>query len=519
VSGLVLIADGDQKRALRIAEACRASGLESRVTSHGAAALEAALAQLPAVLVAQLDLPLIDGVKLAAILRANPRTQPTRLLFVSERAEAAVRKDLPGRLIAAPVDPDEVVRAVRGLLGETEAAAAAPLPRPLASDGIVEGDLSQIALADLLQLFHVSRETGRFELVKELEAGRTAQGEIVLRGGDVIAASVDHALGEKALYRLLAWDRGRFTFRPGAVTEPATIQRPTRALLREGKRHAEECGRLAVDLPPLSSHVTLCIQRSALPNVIHPLTQEVLVVLELYSRVQDVVDHCSYPDYQVLRTLHTLIRRGMIELRRGPGPAEVPDPDAGLFAPAHVARLREWLEASTPRGTPVRDAKLLVVASDAGATRDFVRMLGRLPGVAIDERFTHGSYSADDLLPIGRIEVDAEVGIELWHTPIAARFAPLWPAAGHGALGALFLLSGPARRAVDSVRPTLEALRRLPRARQFSLLLLEKGERVVPEEVRENLSLLDQGSLFLIPLESSEKSSLLLREMLQRVLP
>jgi hypothetical protein len=193
--------------------------------------------------------------------------------------------------------------------------------------------------------------------------------------------------------------------------------------------------------------------------------------------------------------------------------------DTGLFTPAHVARLREWLEAGIPRGTPMRDAKLLVVASDAGATRDFVRMLGRLPGVAIDERFTLGSYSADDLTSLGRIEVDGELGIELLHTPTAARFAPLWPLAGHAALGTLFLLSGPASRAVDAVRPTLEALRRLPRSRAFSLLLLEKGERVVPEEVRENLSLLDQGSLFLIPLESSEKSGGLLREMLQRVMP
>ena len=517
MSALVLIADGDQRRAQRIADACRASGLECRVTSHGAAALETALAELPAVLVAQLDLPLIDGPKLAAILRANPRTQPTRLLFVSERAEAAARKDLPGRLIAAPVDPDEVASGVRALLAERDGAEAPS--EPIGGAGIVEGDLAQIPLADLLQLFHVSRETGTFEVSRELEVGRLARGQVLLRGGDVIAASVEAALGEKALYRLLAWDRGRFVFRPEAVTETATIQRPTRALLREGKRHVEECGRLAVDLPPLSAHVTLCIQRSALPNVIHPLTQEVLVVLELYSRVQDVIDHCSYPDYQVLRTLHTLIRRGMVELRRGPGPAEAPDTAAGIFAPAHAARLREWIEAVMPRGTPARDAKLLVVASDAGATRDFVRMLARLPGVAIDERFTTGSYSADDLTSLGRIAVDEDLGIELLHTPVAQRFAPLWPVAGHGALGALFLLSGPASRAVEAVRPTLEALRRLPRARTFSLLLLEKGERVVPEEVRENLSLLDQGSLFLIPLESSEKSSSLLREMLQRVLP
>jgi CheY-like chemotaxis protein len=517
VSAQVLIADGDQKRAQRIAEACRASGLACQVTSHGAAALETALAELPAVLVAQLDLPLIDGPKLAAILRANPRTQGARVLFVSERAEATVRRDLPGRLIAAPVDPDEVANAARALIAERDGAPASAKAAGIESG--VEGDLAQISLADLLQLFHVSRETGIFEVSREIERGRKTQGQVTLRGGDVIGARVDTAQGEKALYRLLAWDKGAFVFRAGPVNEPVSIQRPTRALLREGKRQVEEWERLSGELPPLSGHVTLKIQRSALPNVIHPLTQEVLLVLELYSRVQEVVDHCSYPDYQVLRTLHTLIRRGMVELRRGPDPATSPAAETRLFAPARVARLREWMEPGRPRGASARDAKLLVVASDAGATRDFVRMLARLPGVAIDERFTTGSYSADDLISLGRITVEEGLGIELLHTPISERFAPLWPVAGHGALGSLFLLAGPASRAVESVRGALTALRRMPRARIFSLLLLEKGERVVPEEVRENLALLDQGSLFLIPLESYEKSGSLLREMLQRVLP
>ena len=295
----VLIADGDQKRAQRIAEACRAGGLTCQVTSHGAAALEAALAELPAVLVAQLDLPLIDGPKLAAILRANPRTQPTRLLFVSERAEAAARRDLPGRLIAAPVDADEVASAVRGLLGDRKVAAVPAEKAAGAQSSAVEGDLSQIALADLLELFQVSRETGIFELTRPVEQGRLAHGQVALRGGEVVGARIDTAQGEKALFRLLAWDRGAFVFRPGPVNELASLQRPTRALLRESKRQSEEWERLAAELPPFSAHVTLRIQRSALPNVIHPLTQEVLVVLEHYSRVQDVVDRCSYPDYQV----------------------------------------------------------------------------------------------------------------------------------------------------------------------------------------------------------------------------
>jgi hypothetical protein len=324
--------------------------------------------------------------------------------------------------------------------------------------------------------------------------------------------------GEKALFRLLAWDRGSFAFKPQPVAIEPSIQTPTRDLLREGLRQVREWQRLAVELPPLSASATLKIPRSTLPNVIHPLTQEVLVVLDLYSRVQDVVDKCSYPDYQVLRTLHTLVQRGMVELQAEPEATELAR-EVRLFSPARTARLREWLEIDRP-GTPsAREAKLLVVASDENATRDFSRLFRCLPGVELDPRIERGHIVSDDLLTIGRVAVDAEVGIDLVHVPAAERFAPLWPVAGHGALATLLLLSGAVGRSVASVRAVADALGALPRARMFHLLLLEKGERVSPEDLRQNLSIVDDGSLFLIPLESPEKAGVLLREMFGRILP
>ena len=515
MSGLVLIADGDQQRALRIAEACaRERARDARDEPRRSRARGGALRPAGGA---------GGAARSAADRRREARRDPARqpahpadaALFVQRARRSQRAQRPPGRADRRPGRPRRGGGRRARLLGERDGTLPSPEAKPLASDGIVEGELAQIPLADLLQLFHVNRETGRFELTRELEPGRSARGEIVLREGDVIAASVEQRAGEKALFRLLGVGaralhvQARARDRAGARSSVRRARCCARA-----SASVDECGRLAVDLPPLAAHVTLRVQRSALPNVIHPLTQEVLVVLEIYTRVQDVVDHCSLPRLPgPAHAAHAGRAAGMIELRRGPGPEDTAGDDTGLFAPAHVARLRDWLEAGTPRGTPPRDAKLLVVASDAGATRDFVRMLARLPGVAIDERFTLGSYSADDLTTLGRITVDGELGIELLHTPTAPRFAPLWPLAGHGRSERCSCSRVRATRAVDAVRPTLEALRRLPRSRAFSLLLLEKGERVVPDEVRENLSLLDQGSLFLFPLESSGKSSGLLREM------
>jgi CheY-like chemotaxis protein len=483
---------------------------------HGAEALESALGELPDILVAQLDLPLIDGPTLAAILRVNPRTQGIDLLFLGDRPTDAHRADLRGEVIPPPVDPDQVARRVQTMLARRsrDRSDAGEPEEP----GGVEGQLSQLPLAELLQLFHVSRKTGVVEVTRSDARGRRATGRVLLSGGDVIHAETAPVQGAKALYRLLGWDRGSFVFRPEPVTAPPQIQTPTRALLREGLRQLAESERLAFDLPPSEAQVTLKIQRAALPNVVHPLTQEVLVVLEHYSRVGDVVDRCTYPDYQVLRTLHTLISRGMVELQREMTPFEREEA-ATLFSPAQVARLREWLDARRARGGRPRDAKLVVVASDAGATRDFARLLEGLPGVDLDAQLALGALSAADLAPLGRVAVDGEIGIEIVHVPASERFAPLWPVAAYGALGTLVLLSTPVAEAGKRIRRAEEELRKAPRSRAFHVVLLEKRERDAQAALREKLSLVDDGSLFLIPLESQRQAGVLLRELLVRVLP
>ena len=81
---IVLIADSDVERADRLAAACTERGVEVLFASHGAQALEVALAETPIAMVAQLDLPLIDGERLSEILRANPRTGDLRILLIAD---------------------------------------------------------------------------------------------------------------------------------------------------------------------------------------------------------------------------------------------------------------------------------------------------------------------------------------------------------------------------------------------------------------------------------------------------
>jgi CheY-like chemotaxis protein len=500
VSGIVLIADSDADRAGRIAEACEAVGMRTRVVHHGADALETALTDQPDALVAEVGLPLIDGMRLSEILHANPRTHGTGILFIgSERLEAGAGPE--GRVLPGEADPDVVARFLEALLNRRRESRGSEAE----DDGGVEGQLSQIALTELLELFHVNRKTGVVEL-RRGSGHRAESGRVWLVGGEVSHAASGPVTGEKALYRMFSWARGEFVFRPGPVDQKKSIERPTRALLREGRRQVEEWDRLGVELPNRNARLALRASRSSLPNALHPLTQEVLLALELTDRVQDVLDRCSYPDYQVLRTLQTLVHRGMVEVLATQAHGE----QVAALSPGLAARVRDWLEAGRPRGG-AHDAKLLLFASEPGASRALASPMSRLPG-AEAALATPGAVMA----PAGRVALDEEVGIEFVEVSAAARHAPVWPLALHAALAVVFVHTGPPERSVEMLRPALEAMARRPRARMLHLLLQEKDAPVSAASLAERLGLLDDRPIVVLPLERPDEAAESIRELMRR---
>jgi CheY-like chemotaxis protein len=514
VSDRILIADSNRDRGKAIAEACAARDIACDLAVQGPEALETALVDRPCAAVVELDLPLIDGPRLASILRSNPHTEGLVLLYLADRQPDA-SEDLDGDVMLAPIDPDRVARRIQLAVMQVGSRREEQQPPPDA--GGVEGDLTQIPLSDLLQLFHTGRKTGVVELAQIEANGEGQSGRVVVDDGDVTHAESGSVQGPKALYRLLAWDRGTFAFHPKRVSERPRIQESTRTLLQEGLRQLHEWSRLTLELPPADARVRLVAARDELPDPLHPLTQEVLDVLGQHSRVRDIVDACPSPDYQVLRTLQTLIERGVIALAHQTTDAGEPS-DAVLFSAAQIRRLREWLGAGRPRDAATPDAKLLVVASDDRAIGEFTRLLRTLPGVEIDARHASGTLS-DDLGPLALVSVEEDLRIEILNLPADASFAPVWPVAGAGALGIVFLTSSPVAGSIGATRGCEDALRKLPRSRIFHVALVHKDEEEAREALLQNVVLLEEASLFVVPLESDHRARAQLRDLFARLLP
>jgi CheY-like chemotaxis protein len=489
-----------------------------RLAPHGASALELALGLQPAVIVAQLDLPLLDALKLGEILRANPRTQDARFIFLGYAESLSARGAVGDRLLPLKTPADSIILAIEDLLerqGRIDS-----LDFTGRGGGAAEGELQDLPLPDMLQSMLLHRRSGRLLLTREGLGAGPESGDLLVRDGEVVQALTGQVEGEKALFRLLAWRTGHFAFEPGYQDGPPGLLAPTRRLLVEGLRQVEEWDRLATQLPALDSPVRLTVRNAELPNIVHPLTQEVLLLLELYQTVREVVDHCAYPDYQVLRTLHTLSEREIVQLGRVPlADAASTRSSERLFTEIQASRLRDWLRDHGARPDAPADARLLVVASDAASVSDFERLLANIPSVELANTAEQRGDLENQLVRIGRVAVDEEMGIELVHLPRSASFEAFWPLASHGALGTLFLLSGALGDAAERVECVAASLGRMPRARTFHVALLGKDERLAPDELRENLTFIDEASLFLLPTQSEKAPSSLLRGLFARVMP
>lgn len=514
---LVLIADANVGHARRIATALEAAGHRCVVAPHGAGALELALSEQPGVIVAQAVLPLVDSVKLAEILRANPRTRGARFLFLCvEPGREQALAGVGDATLPPSAETNDIQDAVETLIDRQRRIAV--LEARAEDEAEFEGTLAELGPAELLQLLHVRRATGRLTLMPELDDGTAPHAWVEVENGELHAAEVGPARAEKALYRMLDWGVGDFHFEPRAIDGPVQIKAPTRSVLAEGLRQLDEWNRFAPKLPPVESPVKLTVERGELPTTVHPLTQEVLELLESSDRVGDVVDRSCHPDYQVLRTLHTLAERGIVEFGRA---RLAPPEEVGhaLFHEAQVRRLRSFTAQGEARDGAAASAKLLVVSANEDCVATFAGLLDKVPGADVAPVLARGELEATDLLPIARIDVDGDFGVDLIHLPSDTDFAPIWPFAGHRALGTIFLLD--ARGGLGSSRglEVTEALGRAPGARTFHVVLLEEGERLSPDELRENLSLIDEASLFLLPIESGKDPSQVVRSLFARIVP
>ena len=183
--------------------------------------------------------------------------------------------------------------------------------RPVEEAPRMSGNLEEIPLPDLLQLFGTSRKNGVLVLRSE---GR--QGRIYLREGMIRFARIDgrdEIAAMKAIYRMLDWRAGVFELEP---PDPEEFEHPVDAsaqeVLMEGFRQQDELGALKHKLPPFEARLVLSSPLEAPLRELNPAELDLLQLALNSPSLAVVMDNAPSTDLDTAQKVESLLRRGYL---------------------------------------------------------------------------------------------------------------------------------------------------------------------------------------------------------------
>ncbi len=177
------------------------------------------------------------------------------------------------------------------------------------------GSIEEIPLMDVLQWLATSRKAGALK-VRDLESGRT--GSLHLSDGLVFYAAIDgnpRLHPEKALMRMLLWQKGSFELEQADVEEPPSrINMSLEGMLMEAARQQDEMAALdkKFSLPTGRDRVSLVKQSpvrwSSLPDDQVDLIQDIIEM----GGWKNVLDTRETDDLTLNRLLAKLKKSGIV---------------------------------------------------------------------------------------------------------------------------------------------------------------------------------------------------------------
>jgi pSer/pThr/pTyr-binding forkhead associated (FHA) protein len=175
----------------------------------------------------------------------------------------------------------------------------------------MSGNLEEIPLPDLLQLFGTSRKAGVLVL---RSAGR--EGRIYLNDGRIRFAELDHLRGVgslKTLYRMLGWQTGSFALDPPDTREfEGAIDVSAQEVLMEGFRQQDELGQLRTKLPG-DGRLVLKLPLTAHLRELEDAELDLLEAALNAENLQAFLDAAPGPDLESAQALLSFVQRGYLK--------------------------------------------------------------------------------------------------------------------------------------------------------------------------------------------------------------
>lgn len=245
----VLVVDDDPLIRTQTAQLMRADGYDVLEAANGAEALTIAINEQVALIISDVNMPVVDGWQFLRLARRRPELNDVPVLFHTTLSGEADR--FRGYALGVddyvdkPATPQDLAERVERVLSRRRQVSAEQR-----SELQLRGDCAHVAVATLLSLLEMEQRTGVLSLHRTGE-----RAELELSSGRITAVRITPAAGERddlaRILRVLDWRDGEFELRKADI-QPGSREglRASHALLQHAQRcderaHAREAAQSA----------------------------------------------------------------------------------------------------------------------------------------------------------------------------------------------------------------------------------------------------------------------------------
>ena len=262
----------------------------------------------------ELAAPGIDGYHILEAIQRNPLISHTPVIFLTPRGDLWNRvKSLKlgaKDIIVKPMHVKEIVARVNLVLDRLERRRRDEVLSPQKFNGRLE----DYCLTDMIEAFGAEHNNGALTLYNE--NGLT--GVIHFRKGMVINANTGSLVAEDAIYKMMSWQRGRFSMLYCDVDVPDRMSLSNLGILLQGVRRMEQRDELMKQLPSFDAIV---VTASNFRKILEQkdLTQELRDFLNLFDGERTlgrVVAESREDEMVTLKRMVKLYRLGFLHTLR-----------------------------------------------------------------------------------------------------------------------------------------------------------------------------------------------------------
>jgi hypothetical protein len=218
-------------------------------------------------------------------------------------------------------------------------------------------------------------------------------------------------------------------------------------------------------LPGPGELVELAVHPSEIPPGLHPITEEVVALLDEPRLLDDLLDRCRATDLEAMRAVSALLEHGYARRAEGPAPEREVAP---LLGAHELHALRARIARGRSSGAQAV-GKVVVAGGGPLARRTALGRFETIPG------FERDPAASDGFGTVGRLALGDGVRVDVAELPAGRAHRPLWRPFAAGAIGALVLLPA------DDDEPLLAEL---ARGLRLPIVVCGPPDARIPQAVR-----------------------------------